>query len=144
MVHYYRDKKIHRTYGWQAEGKKDQFRLLCNVTKWTDAQPGEEYRTALGQITCPDCLDILIPKELKTIRTMLKHRHPNTPELETHQYFPGLGSVSVAIVSGQKRISWSSIDGSPNTSPEETPAPQEPEGQILQFPQSSEPEPQSP
>ena len=144
MVHYYRDKKIHRTYGWQAEGKKDQFRLLCNVTKWTDAKPGEEYRAALGQITCPDCLDILIPKELKTIRTMLKHRHPNTQELETHQYFPGLGNVFVSISSERTHTASSSTSDSQGTSPVGTQAPQEPEGQILQFPQSSEPEPRSP
>ena len=144
MVHYYHDKKIHRTFGRQLEGKTDQFRLLCSLGKWTDAQPGDEYRTAPGQITCPDCLDILIPREVSTLRNMLMHRYPQTETLEHIQSIPGVGSVSVSIENVPTHTASSSTSDSQDTSPEETPAPQEPEGQILQFPQSSEPKPQSP
>lgn len=69
MIHLYTAKQGR----WRAAPQEVQYKLLC-TNQYVSGGGSDSFLTVPGRITCPACLDILIPKQEALLERMKETR----------------------------------------------------------------------
>ncbi len=86
MKHKYTWRRNHNMFN-RSPGAEEAYKLLCE-TGWTNVKDLKERPVSVPHnVTCPKCLDLLIPKKQKELDQMLRNRQltiaPTQPQEAT-------------------------------------------------------------